>query len=106
MRRMIKLASPVLVMEKLPGALPAATVSTACVDLAGATVGRVGCWGRQAISPFGGGGGSAAHVQPAGRSTHARNNTNGRNPRNDIATPCLAIRLLAGRNAPHTVSGA
>ena len=49
MRGMRKLASPVLVTEKLPDALPAATVSA--FEAFGATVDRVECWGTHAISP-------------------------------------------------------
>ena len=85
-RGMTKLASPVLVTEKLPGVLPAATVRAASAAFAGATVARVGCCGTQAISPRGGGGGSTAHVQPPGKTAHARTHTSRRNPRSPTAT--------------------
>jgi hypothetical protein len=81
----VKLASPVLVTEKLPGMLPAATVSTS--GAAGRTVGRIGCWGRQAITPSAGGGLSDAHVHPPGATTHAKTSATSRNQRNDILTP-------------------
>jgi hypothetical protein len=84
---MTKLASPVLVTEKLPGVLPAATVSTASEDDVGATVGRVGCCGLQAITPWGGGGASSAHVHPPGISAHASENSSGSNHRDSIPTP-------------------
>jgi hypothetical protein len=51
MRSMTKLASAVLVTEKLPGTLPAATVRAASAAFVGATVVRVGCCGTQAIGP-------------------------------------------------------
>lgn len=66
---MSKEACPPLVTEKLTGALPAATVSTS--GAVGGTVARVGCCGRQAITP-GADGTSAVHVHPPENATHAR----------------------------------
>ena len=75
---MTKLASPALVTEKLPGMLPAAMVSSPVSAGAFVTVGRVGCWGRQAISPGGGGErGSPAHVHPSCASTHTTDSKSG-----------------------------
>jgi hypothetical protein len=66
----------VLVTEKAPGTLPAATVV-----IAGAPREAIGLFGvrvRQAITPEGGlGGRSGEQLHPACASTHTRNNKSG-----------------------------
>jgi hypothetical protein len=104
---MTKLASPVLVTEKLPGVLPAATVSTASEGDVGATVGRVGCCGLQAITPpRGGGGASPAHVHPPNISAYASENSSSKDHRDFITTPLSSAGRSAEVNTSRTVSGA
>jgi hypothetical protein len=77
--------------------LPAATVSTPSSAGAFVTVGRVGCWGRHAIRPGEGGGPSTGHVQPPGRTAHARDNTSRRSQRDNIEASVLQPTVWSGR---------